>query len=506
MRSFSRFAFSARAVVVAATPIPGESKEPDIELNAQEFESKHSKEVKLKEVCYLELFADVENFKEEFDNTIVIQDEYGKDVFVNDGFRKDESNKEFYPKEFCYRDFHLKEHTETTKSAVNVQLSNAELAKLINDKQIDTNSLDAAAASKLKSTKDKEIDRNELGKDDKDKFEKDKSIDKDGKKEGYRLAKRQFDASKRTPVTTPQDWSKRLSEVNVSKDDLNNLVANYLFTEGYLSAAEHFSREAGLDPHGSSSAGGAADVETIRSRMDIRRAVLKGDVEEALEKVVDLDLEILDLDPSLHFHLLQQQLIELIRAGQIDLALSFAQNELAPLAEEHPKFLKELERTMALLAFEMPTFSLDPASAASSAGAAPPAAAAPAPAPSLSKKLSKKGKSSASAAKEPALPPMPPHIAHLLDPSQRLSTAKELNAAILIAQGHAPEPKLPGLLAAMNWGEGLLSDRGAEWPRWDLREVLGEKGRRRAGQGRKGVAWGGEEEIESEREGEAMVL
>ncbi|TNY20644.1 lish motif-containing protein, partial [Rhodotorula diobovata] len=219
-----------------------------------------------------------------------------------------------------------------------------------------------------------------------------------------------------------QDWAKRLADVNVSKDDLNLLVANYLFTEGYLSAAENFSREAGLSSSSLSSSGstdgaGAAlgDVDSIRSRMEIRRAVLRGQVESALDQVVDLDLEILDLDPSLHFHLLQQHLIELIRAGEVGHALAFAQHELAPLAEEHPRFLKELERTMALLAFELPVLA--------------------------------------------ALPPMPPHISSLLDPSQRLRTARELNAAILHAQGHPAESKLPQLLGVMTWGEGLLNEK-----------------------------------------------
>ena len=87
--------------------------------------------------------------------------------------------------------------------------------------------------------------------------------------------------------------------------DLNSLVANYLFTEGYLSAAENFAREAGLDTTAtaatSSSLNGASstaastpsyDVESIKTRMEVRRAVLKGDVEVALDKVVDLDLEV----------------------------------------------------------------------------------------------------------------------------------------------------------------------------------------------------------------------
>ncbi|GAA5849452.1 hypothetical protein JCM9279_000907 [Rhodotorula babjevae] len=297
--------------------------------------------------------------------------------------------------------------------------------------------------------------------------------------------------SSKRPVTTPQDWAKRLEDVPVSKDDLNLLVANYLFTEGYLSAAENFAREAGLpsapDAVASSSTAtsgaGAAlgDVDSIRSRMEIRRAVLRGEVESALDQVVDLDLEILDLDPSLHFHLLQQHLIELIRAGEVGHALAFAQNELAPLAEEHPRFLKELERTMALLAFELPVLGGGGGGEAASAGA--PAsergAAVPDAAAALAghgTKKSKKGTSSSSkAAAADALPPMPPHISSLLDPSQRLRTARELNAAILHAQGHPAEPKLPGLMSVMTWGEGLLAEKGVEWPKWDLHALLTDK-------------------------------
>ncbi|GAA5939169.1 hypothetical protein JCM3775_003200 [Rhodotorula graminis] len=292
--------------------------------------------------------------------------------------------------------------------------------------------------------------------------------------------------SSKRPVTTPQDWAKRLEDVPVSKDDLNLLVANYLFTEGYLSAAENFAREAGLssaaaDGATTSGAGAAlGDVDSIRTRMEIRRAVLRGEVESALDQVVDLDLEILDLDPSLHFHLLQQHLIELIRAGEVGHALSFAQNELAPLAEEHPRFLKELERTMALLAFELPVLGDGEVAATGAAGgsatgegSAGAAAASTASSSTAGAKKSKKGTSKAAAAD--ALPPMPPHISSLLDPSQRLRTARELNAAILNAQGHPAEPKLPGLMSVMTWGEGLLAEKGVEWPKWDLHALLADK-------------------------------
>lgn len=66
--------------------------------------------------------------------------------------------------------------------------------------------------------------------------------------------------------------------------DLNALVANYLFTEGFRDAAEEFSREAGITP--------SIDLESIEARMEIRRAVQRGDVVQATGMVNELDPEV----------------------------------------------------------------------------------------------------------------------------------------------------------------------------------------------------------------------
>jgi len=68
--------------------------------------------------------------------------------------------------------------------------------------------------------------------------------------------------------------------------------------------------------------------------MSIRAAIQQGDIECAIERANDLNPEILDTNPELMFHLKQQQLIELIKKGDIPRALEFAQEEMAPLGEE----------------------------------------------------------------------------------------------------------------------------------------------------------------------------
>lgn len=50
----------------------------------------------------------------------------------------------------------------------------------------------------------------------------------------------------------------------------------------------------------------------------------------------------------------QQHLIELIREKNTEEALKFAQEELAERGEENQEVLAELERTLALLAFDEP--------------------------------------------------------------------------------------------------------------------------------------------------------
>ncbi|KIM75398.1 hypothetical protein PILCRDRAFT_827309 [Piloderma croceum F 1598] len=189
---------------------------------------------------------------------------------------------------------------------------------------------------------------------------------------------------------------------------------DYLVIEGYKSAAEEFSQEANLMP--------PVDFESIESRMDIREALQRGDVEDAITRVNDLNPEILDTNPALYFHLQQQKLIEFIRQGRVAEALEFAQEELAPRGEESPEFLSELERTMALLAFE--------ASASS-----------------------------------------PQAISELLSPAQRMKTAGEVNAAILESLSQGKEVKLVGLLKLLCWGESMLEER-IEFPKVDLREGL----------------------------------
>ncbi|XP_078441757.1 lisH and RanBPM domains containing protein [Wolffia australiana] len=202
-----------------------------------------------------------------------------------------------------------------------------------------------------------------------------------------------------------EEWEKKLNDVKIRKEDMNKLVMNFLVTEGYVEAAEKFRLESGTEPD--------IDLATITDRMAVKKAVQSGNVEDAIEKVNDLNPEILDTNPELFFHLQQQRMIELIRNGRLEEALEFAQEELAPRGEENQSFLEELEKTVALLAFE-------------DVSSCP--------------------------------------VGDLLDMSHRLKTASEVNAAILTSQSHEKDPKLPSLLKMLIWAQNQLDEK-AIYPR-----------------------------------------
>lgn len=72
--------------------------------------------------------------------------------------------------------------------------------------------------------------------------------------------------------------------VTVSCRDVNKLILNYLIIEGYMDAAEKFAEESGLQP--------TVELASIRDRMVIRGAIQSGNIDEAIERINDLDPEV----------------------------------------------------------------------------------------------------------------------------------------------------------------------------------------------------------------------
>uniref|UniRef100_U5EZ15 Putative lish motif-containing protein n=1 Tax=Corethrella appendiculata TaxID=1370023 RepID=U5EZ15_9DIPT len=203
------------------------------------------------------------------------------------------------------------------------------------------------------------------------------------------------------------DWQNRLETFPFKQDDINLLIMNYLVTEGFKEAAEKFQAESGIQP--------SVDLSSLDNRILIREAVQNGRIQEATHLVNQLHPELLDNDRYLYFHLQQLHLIELIRNGKIEEALSFAQTQISEAGESNPEVLNELERTLALLAFEKPQNS---------------------------------------------------PFADLLHQTHRQKVASELNAAILkIEHQEQSTPKMTNVLKLLLWAQNELDKKNITYPK-----------------------------------------
>ncbi|XP_077500239.1 glucose-induced degradation protein 8 homolog [Amblyomma americanum] len=204
-------------------------------------------------------------------------------------------------------------------------------------------------------------------------------------------------SSDKTSTEEPSraEWLERLDKVHLHRGDLNRLIMDYLVTEGFKEAADKFRLEAGVVP--------PVPLDTLDERIRIRDCLQDGRVLEAVALLNGLRPELLDNDRCLLFHLRQQHLIELIRESRTEEALAYAQDHLCECGEDDPQVMSELERTLALLAFEEPQSS---------------------------------------------------PFGDLLHPSQRQKVASEVNAALLEEQN--PRPQLSVMLRLLLWAQEQL--------------------------------------------------
>lgn len=199
----------------------------------------------------------------------------------------------------------------------------------------------------------------------------------------------------------------KLESTQLQRSDMNKLIMNYLVTEGFKGAAEKFQEESGVVP--------PLDLNTMDNRIRIREAIQEGRTQEAILLVNEMYPELLDNDRYLYFRLQQLHLIELIRDGKVEEALHFAQTQFSESGESEPGILNQLERVLALLAFEEPTLS---------------------------------------------------PFSHLLNTKQRHKVASEVNTAILKTEHHtSTEPKLYSVVKLILWAQEELTKRKIKYPR-----------------------------------------
>ncbi|CAI5721288.1 unnamed protein product [Hyaloperonospora brassicae] len=153
------------------------------------------------------------------------------------------------------------------------------------------------------------------------------------------------------------------------------------------------------------------DLQLVQERMSVQQFLLEGRVQSARgmrARLVNMEPHLLQKESAMDFLLAKQELIELIKRQEIEEALQFAIENLAPFGRASPHFLREIEQTMSLVAFQNPSES---------------------------------------------------PLGHLLEQSQRCRVASEVNSAILRSQVQEPEPMLSLMVQQFHYMDEQLETK-----------------------------------------------
>ncbi|GAA5908322.1 hypothetical protein JCM8208_000377 [Rhodotorula glutinis] len=99
-------------------------------LSAIDSSSKHEldSEIEYKEVCYRNLYADLEYFKVHNSKELLTSDTKGAQVFLSDGLKKAYDDVEYYFEEYCYKQYKERSHENNVDKAHGITVGKRDFA------------------------------------------------------------------------------------------------------------------------------------------------------------------------------------------------------------------------------------------------------------------------------------------------------------------------------------------------------------------------------------------
>ncbi|SBS87949.1 RanBPM and CLTH-like protein, putative, partial [Plasmodium malariae] len=137
-----------------------------------------------------------------------------------------------------------------------------------------------------------------------------------------------------------KNWLKEFEYTKIHENDLNEVIMNYFCVHRMYDVAKEFQKEANVKPD--------MPIDTVKIRYLIQSEIMNNKIEEAIEHINNLDEGILKKHKDLVFFLKKQQLLKLILNSNINEAIMYSQQELAPYvnekSEEAKKLIQKIEK------------------------------------------------------------------------------------------------------------------------------------------------------------------
>ena len=157
-------------------------------------------------------------------------------------------------------------------------------------------------------------------------------------------SKLNLDSEIKKKSITNEKWTKELYSHKINKNKMNQIVANYLFIQGYCLPLKKFISETKIKFD--------FDEKLLNKRFLIRQLITSNQIDKAIDEINSIDKNILQQNKIMHFVLQRQRLLNYIQDNKLQEGLLFAREVLLPLTEGDEFLYKELEKTMCLLVYE----------------------------------------------------------------------------------------------------------------------------------------------------------
>lgn len=141
-----------------------------------------------------------------------------------------------------------------------------------------------------------------------------------------------------------EKWAKEINAHKINNEKMNQIIANYLFIQGYCLPLKKFISETQIKFN--------FDENLLTKRYLIRQLITSNQIEKAIDEINSIDKRILQENKIIHFILLRQKLINYIKENKLEEGLSFTKETLLPLTQGEDFLYKELEKTMCLLVYD----------------------------------------------------------------------------------------------------------------------------------------------------------
>ena len=148
---------------------------------------------------------------------------------------------------------------------------------------------------------------------------------------------------KRKSITN-EKWFKELNSHKINKDKMDQIIANYLFIQGYCIPLKKFILESKIKFD--------FDEKLLNKRFLINQLVTKNKIEQAINEINSLNKNILKENKIIYYILQRQILLNYMQDNKIHDALYFAKNTLLPLVEGDNLLYQDFENTIGLMAYE----------------------------------------------------------------------------------------------------------------------------------------------------------